>query len=178
VRLSTERACGSAVARVAMSVSWTSAGVQSGDQIERNRGALRSVNRTESRRNAAYERGLVRLGAGRSQVQILSPRCEESPGNPGLSAFQGRAAFRVWGTTGGQFLQRPSTCAHETHVRNGQPPHQVGRLLRSLANARRPPSQSPARQGPHPRREGRAHPRAGRARGAPHHRRRERAADR
>jgi hypothetical protein len=44
------------------------------DQIQRNREELSGANHAESRRNEAYEPGLVRPGAGRSQVQIPPPR--------------------------------------------------------------------------------------------------------
>src|SRR5689334_7901770 len=41
--------------------------------------------------------GMFRLGAGRSQVQILYPRLSESPGNPGLLSFVGGSAERPRG---------------------------------------------------------------------------------
>ncbi len=49
-------------------------GVQSGVQIERNRAQLRATETASERRIAAGTPGSLRLGAGRPQVQILSPR--------------------------------------------------------------------------------------------------------
>ena len=59
-------------------------GVQSGVQIERNRAELRATQTAVDGRIAPDTPGLLRLGAGRSQVQILSPRsvrkaCECGP---------------------------------------------------------------------------------------------------
>src|SRR5215204_3075179 len=51
-------------------------GVQSGVQTERNRAQLRATEIAVEPRIAAGRPGSLRLGAGRSQVQILSPRLE------------------------------------------------------------------------------------------------------
>ena len=53
-------------------------GVQSGVQIERNRAELRATEIALERRGAPGTPGSLRLGAGRSQVQILSPRFAET----------------------------------------------------------------------------------------------------
>jgi hypothetical protein len=59
-------------------------GVQFGVQIERNCRTLRNRNTCKSRTRRLSKRPSFGLGAGRSQVQILSPRWSKSPGNAGL----------------------------------------------------------------------------------------------
>ena len=67
-------------------------GVHDGVQIERNRAQLRATDRFRAPRRTDTP-GSLRLGAGRSQVQILSPRSWKSPANgPVLS---GRGDIRT-----------------------------------------------------------------------------------
>jgi hypothetical protein len=77
----------------------------------------------------------IRLGVGRPQVQTLSPRFKESPGNPGLSSFWPRAPAGRRGTNGDQFPPQLPMAAHETLPWVGPPLRQLGYLLRALANA-------------------------------------------
>jgi hypothetical protein len=56
-------------------------GVQSGEQTGRNLARLRATELALEPRIAPGTSGSLRLGAGRSQVQILSPRSQEVPAN-------------------------------------------------------------------------------------------------
>jgi hypothetical protein len=56
-------------------------GAQSGEQIERNRDQLNTTQTALRRGTRPHATGSLRLGAGRSQVQILSPRSQKSPAN-------------------------------------------------------------------------------------------------
>jgi hypothetical protein len=68
-------------------------GVHSGVQIESNGGQLRATQTALARRTPPEVTGSLRLGAGRSQVQILSPRYEV-PGNR-KALFCGSGVQRV-----------------------------------------------------------------------------------
>jgi hypothetical protein len=70
-------------------------GEQFGEQIERNRDAL--GRRTPNKHGAHQLRGTpsLGLGAGRSQVQILSPRYKKDPRTP---ANTGETARKRWGS--------------------------------------------------------------------------------
>jgi hypothetical protein len=71
-------------------------GVQSGVQIERNSEQLRTTQPLYGRRSEASATALLRLGAGRSQVQILSPRCEgPANGNKRRAGAMGGEQFGV-----------------------------------------------------------------------------------
>jgi hypothetical protein len=54
-----------------------------GEQIERNPEQLRAIQRRLHQRTRRHATGSLRLGAGRSQVQILSPRLE----SPAIAMF-------------------------------------------------------------------------------------------
>src|SRR5215208_1159918 len=61
-------------------LSWRRVGgVQSGVQSERNRAQLRATQTALEGRSAPGTPGSLRPGAGRSQVQILSPRSRKTP---------------------------------------------------------------------------------------------------
>ncbi len=62
--------------RLQPGVASTDGGVQSGEQTERNRDQLSNTDIALARPTAPDRTGSLRLGAGRPQVQILSPRCE------------------------------------------------------------------------------------------------------
>jgi hypothetical protein len=47
---------------------------------------------------------MIRLGAGRSQVQILSPRYKKKPGNKHFCAVVNSPKEGPWGTIGAQFI--------------------------------------------------------------------------
>jgi hypothetical protein len=131
---------------------------------ESNRGQLRGA---PGRRIPGYATGSLRLGVGRSQVQILSPRPHESPGNPGLSPFQDPGSSPRWGTIGEQILRRAAYGRRATHVRVWASLRDVGRLLRALARGRRPEPESSRRPGANARLGGWPHACASRASSAP-----------
>ena len=62
-------------------------GVQSGVQIERNRAQLRATQTALERRGTLDTPRTLRLGAGRSQVQILSPRSQKIPAKSHILPF-------------------------------------------------------------------------------------------
>ena len=81
-------------------------GVQCGEQTERNdanSGQPEAVLRSRTRPGSTRS---FRLGAGRSQVQILSPRSSESPGNPGLLPVLGTTISGHGVQDGVQFCTR------------------------------------------------------------------------
>jgi hypothetical protein len=67
---------------VIANAQWTT--VQEEEPNQRLELSAQILELTKPRRIAAYEPGSVRLGAGLPQVQILSPRYDESPGNQGF----------------------------------------------------------------------------------------------
>ena len=68
------------------------------------------IHRTEKPRKSAdshsTEHGETRLGAGRSQVQILSPRCHKSPANAGFLSLRTESKKRATGSKRGPFFLR------------------------------------------------------------------------
>jgi integrase len=83
-------------------------GDQSGERIERNRAQLRTTRSRSRRLNPRARNQILPAGAGRSQVQILSPRSRERPANAGLSASRCEAADGATGTNGEIFCSRGS----------------------------------------------------------------------
>jgi hypothetical protein len=79
-------------------------GVQCGVQFERTPEQLSSHTPNEHGRDPPSATPTLGLGAGRSQVQILSPRSKENPANELFSRRRLSRRDAFWGTIGEQFF--------------------------------------------------------------------------
>ena len=82
-------------------------GVRYGVQTERNSPELRHTEATDQRRTGPAGPGSLRLGAGRSQVQILSPRLGESAAEQRFCSFRQSRSAGHGVQYGVQFLPTP-----------------------------------------------------------------------
>ena len=121
-----------------------------GSKLSATEGNSAQLKAAQEREIELRSAGTLRLGAGRSQVQILSPRSTRKARKCGPFGFLTRCRQAAAGVQllhrGVELLHAPPYGAHATKLRIRPALHQVRRVLRPMACSRRPLPQPPNRQ--------------------------------